>query len=153
MSRITFGGREVETLHVDKVQRVNSRMTQPLTDTPVIQFANPAGDQYVAYVETAGDPDLRPDLRPGTSGLYEHDGVTEEVTVTAVTPGRSRPLGSVLISSGVITVLLGALAGTILEPGPGTALGAAAGLIGAIGIGMPLAAIAGNIPLADRSDG
>lgn len=148
MSRITFGGREVETLHVDKVQRTNSRMTQPLTDAPVIQFANPAGDEYVAIVETVSQSDLR----PGTAGLYEHDGVTEEVTVTAIMPGRSRPLGSVMVSSGVITVLLGALAGTILEPGPGTALGAAAGLIGAIGVGMPLAAIVGNIPLGERSE-
>jgi hypothetical protein len=148
MSRITFGGREVETLHVDKVQRVNNRMTQPLTDAPVIQFANPAGDEYVAYVEATSQDSLR----PGTAGLYEHDGVTEEVTVTAVVPGRSRPIGSVMVSSGVITVLLGALAGTILEPGAGTALGAAAGLIGAIGVGMPLAAMVGNIPCAERSE-
>jgi hypothetical protein len=148
MSRITFGGREVETLHVDKVQRPNSRMTQPLTDAPVIAFANPAGDQYVAYVETASAQELR----PGTAGLYEHDGVTEEVTVTAVTPGRARPLGSIMVSSGIITVLLGALAGTILEPGPGTALGAAAGLIGAIGVGMPLAAVAGSFPAVAEGD-
>jgi|APLak6261658528_1056013.scaffolds.fasta_scaffold80913_1 hypothetical protein len=148
MSRITFGGREVETLHVDKVQRINSRMTQPLTDAPVIQFANPAGDEYVAYVEATTPQELR----PGTAGLYEHDGVTEEVTVTAIVPGRNRPLGSIMVSSGVITVLLGALAGTILEPGPGTALGAAAGLIGAIGVGMPLAAMVGSIPFSERSD-
>lgn len=149
MSRITFGGREVETLHVDKVQRTSSRMTQPLTDAPVIQFANPAGDEYLAVVDAISPTELR----PGTAGLYEHDGVTEEVTVTAVVPGRSRPLGSIMVSSGVITVLLGALAGTILEPGPGTALGAAAGLIGAIGVGMPLAAMVGHIPLGDRVDG
>ena len=145
MSRITFAGREVETLHVDKGQPVKNRMTQPLNDAPTVQFSNPSGDEYFAIIESISAQSLR----PGTSGLYEHDGVTEEVTVTAILPGRARPLGSMMVSTGVITVLLGALAGTLIEPGPGTALGAAAALIGSIGVGMPLAILAGNLKTTD----
>ncbi|MBC7543612.1 MAG: hypothetical protein H7338_12865 [Candidatus Sericytochromatia bacterium] len=143
MSRITFAGREVEALHVDKGSPVKNRMTQPLDDAPMVQFSNPAGDEYFAFVEAVSVGGLR----PGTAGLYEHDGVTEEVTVTAIVPARGRPLGSLMVSTGVITVLLGALIGTMMEPGAGTALGAAAALIGSIGVGMPLAALAGNLPV------
>ena len=148
MSRISFAGQDVEAVHVDKGQQPSRRMTQPLADTPIVQFANPAGDEYEAYVDSAAVTALR----PGTSGLYEHDGVTEEVTVTAILPGRSRSLGAVIVSTGVITVLLGALAGTIIEPGPGTALGAAAALIGSIGVGMPLAMFQGSLFGADQAE-
>lgn len=139
MARITFDGREVEAFEVEKVATPNSRMTRPLSESQAVQFANPAGDEYVAYV----CPAHAIGLRPGTAGLYEHDGVSETVTVTAVLAGARRPIGAMVVSTGVFTVLFGALAGTLIEPGPGTALGAAAALIGTIGVGMPLAALAG----------
>lgn len=142
MARISFEGREVETFEVEKLQAPsNRRVTRPLNDAQAVQFANPAGDEYVAYVCSAHALGLR----PGTAGLYEHDGVSEPVTITAVTAAAGRPMGTMMVSTGMFTMLAGALAGTLIEPGAGTVLGAAAALIGTIGVGMPLAALIGGL--------
>lgn len=142
MARISFDGREVETFEVEKLQAPrNRRMTRPLSDAQAVQFANPEGDEYVAYVS----PTHAHGLRPGTTGLYEHDGVSENVTVTAVASGAGRAIGAPMVSTGMFTVMIGALVGTVIEPGTGTVLGAAAALIGTIGVGMPLIVLFGGL--------